>query len=75
MNNAINNITNFKVHLKRIDDNYKMFNEKSIRFYIEIQLCKIYNKESLPCLTIVLNQILEICLRNEPVKKMFIEVI
>lgn len=70
----MDSVKNFKDHLKRIDDNYKLFNEKSIRFYVEIQLSKIYNKESLPALIVILNQILEICLKNEPVKKIFIEV-
>jgi len=64
-----------KENLKRIDENFKIFNEKSIRFSIEIQLGKLYNKESLKNLTVILNQILEICLKNEPVKKIFIEVI
>ena len=63
-----------KENLKRIDENFKIFNEKSIRFSIEIQLGKLYNKESLKNLTVILNQILEICLKNEPVKKIFIEV-
>ena len=36
-----------KENLKRIDENFKIFNEKSIRFSIEIQLGKLYNKESL----------------------------
>ncbi len=70
----MDSIKNFKEHLKRIDDNYKIFSEKSTRFYVEIQLSKIYHKESLPALIVILNQILEISLKNEPVKKIFIEV-
>jgi len=70
----VDSIKNFKEHLKRIDDNYKIFSEKSTRFYVEIQLSKIYHKESLPALIVILNQILEISLKNEPVKKIFIEV-
>jgi len=63
----------FQEILKATDDNFRKYFLKSLQYYTQAQLFKIYNKETTQNIENVLNQILEVSLRSEQIKKIFIE--
>ncbi len=64
----------FQDLLKKVNENFRKFFLKSLRYYIQIQLTKIFHRESIPKVEIILNQTLEICLKSDQIKRIFIEV-
>ena len=61
--------------LNALDANYKKFYHKAICHCLQVQLSKMQHKElSLNAIAFMLNQILELCLKNDTIKKQIIEV-
>ncbi len=63
----------FQEILRKTDDNYRNYFQKSIQYYSLTQLSKIYHKEPIQSIERVLNQILEVSLKSDQIKKVFIE--
>lgn len=61
--------------LKALEANYKKFYHNAICHCVQVQLSKMQHKElSLNGIAFMLNQILELCLKNDTIKKQIIEV-
>lgn len=63
----------FQELLRKIDDSFRKYFQKSIQYYTQVQLSKIYHKEPIQTIELVLNQILEVSLKSDQIKKVFIE--
>lgn len=61
--------------LRKLDENFRKYFSLSVRYYTQIQLTKIYHREPSQTIENILNQVLEVALKNDQIKKNFIEVI
>ena len=65
----------FQELLRKIDENFRKYFQKSIQYFTQVQLAKIYHRETIQAVDIILNQILEISLKSDQIKRIFIEVL
>jgi hypothetical protein len=65
----------FQELLRKIDENFRKYFQKSIQYFTQVQLAKIYHRETIQAVDIILNQILEISLKSDQIKRVFIEVL
>lgn len=75
-------VTNHKIDtkflfelLKNLDDMYEAYFQNVITLCVKTQLNKLNKSETIEHVSIMLNQTLDICLRNEQVKRAIINVI
>lgn len=64
----------FQELLRKIDENFRKYFQRSVQYYTQVQLSKVYHRESIQTVDIILNQILEISLKSDQIKRVFIEV-
>ena len=67
-NNELNN------RLLKLITLYQDYTDNFLKFCVKVQLIQLLNKESIPTITKILNQTLEICLKSEEIKKYIIKV-
>ena len=60
--------------IKNIEDLYETYFHAIITYCVDSQLEKIVRKESIESITAMLNQTLDICLKNESIRKVIISV-
>lgn len=60
--------------IKNLDDLYETYYQAIINYCIHNQLEKIVKKEAIESITLMLNQTLDICLKNESVRRVIINV-
>lgn len=60
--------------LRNLDDLYETYYQAIINFCVYDQLQKIVRRDSIESITVMLNQTLDICLKNESVRKVIIRV-
>ena len=62
--------------IKNLESNYQKFYNNAVCYCVQLQLSKMQRREiGLNGIAFMLNQILELCLKNDSVKKLIIEVI
>lgn len=64
----------FQELLRKIDENFRKYFQRSVQYYTQVQLSKVYHRESIQTVDLILNQILEISLKSDQIKRVFIEV-
>ena len=47
----------FQELLRKIDENFRKYFQKSIQYFTQVQLAKIYHRETIQAVDIILNQI------------------
>lgn len=60
--------------IKNLDDLYETYYQAIINYCVHNQLEKIVRKDSIESITTMLNQMLDICLKNESIRKVIIRV-
>ena len=60
--------------IKNLDELYEGYYQAIITYCVHMQLQKIVRKEPLDAITVMLNQTLDICLKNESIRKVIINV-
>lgn len=60
--------------IKNLDDLYETYYKNLIHYCVQGELNKVVKKEPVDCIKRMLNQTLDICLKNESIRKVIINV-